>query len=97
MILRAPANRQRLCELLRALHRAVDGLRQMLVEHLANLRLRYHADEVIHDRAVLEEHDRRQAAHADLLRQFLLLVGIHLGELEAPPYCLASRSRIGMS
>ena len=41
------------------------------------------ADEVIDGGAVLEQHHRRQAANADLLRQFLLLVGVDLRELEA--------------
>ena len=71
-------------QLLCALHRAVDGFRQVLVEEVPDLRLGHHADEVIDDRAVLEQHDGRQAPHADLLRQLLLLVGVHLGELEAP-------------
>ena len=71
-------------QLLRALHRAVDGFRQVLVEEVPDLRLGYHADEVIDDRAVLEQHDGRQAPHADLLRQLLLLVRVHLRELEAP-------------
>jgi hypothetical protein len=71
-------------ELLRLLHRTVDRLRQMLLQHLLDLRLGHHADEVIDDGAVLEKHHGGQAADADLLRQLLLLVGVHLGELEAP-------------
>src|SRR5688572_125513 len=75
-------------QLLGTLQRAVDGFRQVLVEHFPDLRLGNDANEVVDDVAVLEQHDRRQAPDADLLRQLLLLVGIHLRELEAPAILL---------
>ena len=71
-------------QLLRLLQRTVDRLRQMFIQHLADLRFGDHADEVVDDRAVLEKHHGGEAANADLLRQLLLLVRVHLRELDAP-------------
>jgi hypothetical protein len=38
--------------------------------------------EAVHGLAVLHDHHRRQAAHAELLRDHLLLVGVDLGQQE---------------
>src|SRR5688572_18749500 len=81
--------RSRACEvsgglqLLCALERVSSGLRQMLVEHLPDLRPRNEADEMVDRGAILEQHGGRQAANTDLLCELLLLLGVDLRELEA--------------
>ena len=72
-------------------HRTVRYFRQMLVQHLPDLCFGHDSKKMIHRSTILEQHDRRQAANAELLRQLLLLVRVDLREPEtAAIFCSQS-------
>src|SRR5690606_17230364 len=66
-----------------ALERRLRGARHVPGKELPNLGFRYESDEVLDDRAVFEQDDGRQTAHAQLLSKRRFFIGVDLCELEA--------------
>ena len=58
------------------------GARQVRLEERAHLRQRLGADEFVDDPAAAEQLHRRNAADLELLREVLVLVGVHLDDFD---------------
>lgn len=67
------------------------------VQLLTKGRNRRYANDFVDELAIGEEHQRGKALNALLRRQQVLFVRVNFHELDAPPYSLASSSRIGVS
>ena len=61
---------------------ALGRARQVRFEERAHLRQRQRADEFVDDSAAAEQLDRGNAADLELLREVLVLVGVHLDDLD---------------